>query len=73
MQFMERLSDRQVAQAVKARIDWKYLLALPMDDRGFDHSVLSEFRDRLLKGDAEALLLDAMLMKFREAGLLKMR
>src|SRR4029450_4425321 len=58
MQFRENLADRQAAEAVRARIDWKYLLGLDLTDPGFDFSVLSEFRDRLLAGSAEALLLD---------------
>src|ERR671928_93231 len=50
MQFAEQLSDRQAAEAVRARIDWKYLLGLELDDPGFDASVLSEFRARLVAG-----------------------
>ena len=50
MQFRENLADRQAAEAVRARIDWKYLLGLDLTDPGFDFSVLSEFRDRLLAG-----------------------
>ena len=46
-QFLERLSDRQAADAVRARIDWKYALGLELTDPGFDHSVLCEFRSRL--------------------------
>lgn len=46
MQYAEGMSDRQAAEAVRARIDWKYALGLELDDPGFDHSVLSEFRDR---------------------------
>jgi transposase len=53
MQFRENLADRQAAEAVRARIDWKYLLGLELTDPGFDFSVLSEFRDRLLAGSAE--------------------
>src|SRR5215475_16071323 len=52
-QFRENLVDRQAAEAVRARIDWKYLLRLDLTDPGFDFSVLSEFRDRLLAGEAE--------------------
>src|SRR4051794_18585473 len=52
LQFREGLSDRQAAEAVRARIDWKYLLALDLADAGFDHTVLCEFRARLLAGDA---------------------
>jgi transposase len=50
MQFAENLSDRQEAFAVRARIDWKYALSLPLDESGFHYSVLSEFRDRRLAG-----------------------
>src|SRR3954464_3483778 len=53
LQFRENLPDRQAAEAVRARIDWKYLLGLELTDPGFDHSVLCEFRSRLLTGSAE--------------------
>src|SRR5688500_14219990 len=46
LQFMEGLTDRQAAEAVRTRIDWKYLLGLELTDPGFDHTVLSEFRQR---------------------------
>jgi transposase len=71
MQFAEGLSDRQAAEAVRARIDWKYALGLELSDEGFDFSVLSEFRDRLLAGGAEQLLLNKMLEQFKAKGLLK--
>jgi transposase len=61
LQFMEGLSDRQAAEAVRGRIDWKYLLALSLTDPGFDSSVLCEFRARLIAGRAEHLLFDAVL------------
>jgi transposase len=73
MQFRENLADRQAAEAVRARIDWKYLLSLELTDPGFDFSVLSEFRDRLLAGSAEALLLEKLLERCRTMGLLKAR
>src|SRR3989441_3456999 len=73
MQFRENLSDRQAAEAVRARIDWKYLLGLALTDPGFDFSVLSEFRDRLLAGSAEELLLDKLLERCRAMGWLKVR
>ena len=72
-QFLETLSDREAADAVRDRISWKYALGLPLDDPGFDYSVLSEFRARLLTGDAEALLFDAVLELAQELGLLKAR
>jgi transposase len=73
LQFREQLSDRQAAGAVRARIDGKYLLGLELSDAGFDFSVLSEFRDRLLAGRAEALLLDKLLERCRALGLRKAR
>lgn len=73
MQYMENLGDRQTADAVRDRISWKYALGLELDDPGFNFSVLSEFRSRLLLGDAEALLFDTVLALFRDAGLLKAR
>jgi transposase len=56
LQFAEGLSDRQAADAVRSRIDWKYALALELSDPGFDHTVLSEFRARLVAGQAVDLL-----------------
>src|SRR2546428_2033493 len=73
MQFREHLSDRQAAEAVRARIDWKYLLSLELTDPGFDFSVLSEFRDRLLAGSAVERLLDKLLERCRAMGWLKAR
>jgi transposase len=48
LQFVEGLTDRQAADAVRARLDWKYALGLDLCDSGFDASVLTEFRARLL-------------------------
>jgi transposase len=73
LQFAEGLSDRQAADAVRSRIDWKYVLGLELTDAGFDFSVLSEFRDRLLAGSAELLLLTALLERGQAAGVLKVR
>jgi len=72
-QFLEHLSDRQAADAVRARIDWKYALGLELTDRGFHFSVLTEFRARLVAGAAEHLLLDRMLECFKARGLVKAR
>jgi transposase len=66
LQYAEGLSDRQAADAVRGRIDWKYALSLELDDPGFDASVLSEFRARLLSGQAEESLLEAILQVSRE-------
>jgi transposase len=57
MQFAEGLSDRDAAEAMRTRINWKYLLGPELSDPGFDYSVLSRFRDRLIEGHAEMSLL----------------
>ena len=63
LQFLEGLPDRQAADAVRGRIDWKYALGLELTDPGFDASVLSEFRACLVTGAAEQLLLDTLLAR----------
>ena len=73
LQFREGLPDRKAADAVRSRIDWKYLLGLPLDDPGVDASVLVEFRTRLVAGEAEHVLLDKVVDACRERGLLKAR
>jgi len=73
LQFAEGLSDRQAAEAVRARIDWKYLLCLELTDPGFHYSILSEFRTRLLENEWEQKLFDKLLVCFREIGYLKKR
>jgi transposase len=73
LQFLEGLSDRQAANAVRGRLDWKYLLGLELSDPGFDHTVLVEFRQRLLNGKSELLLFDLLLTQLRERGYLKAR
>jgi transposase len=71
MQFAEGLSDRDAAEAVRTRIDWKYLLGLQLSDPGFDYSILSRFRDRLIEGHAEILLLERLLEECKSLGLVR--
>lgn len=71
MQQAEGLTDRQAAEAVRSRIDWKYLLGLALEDEGFDDSVLSEFRSRLIAGSMEQRLLNDLLVCFQERRWLK--
>ncbi len=71
LQFAEGLSDRQAADALRSRIDWKFVLRLELTDPGFDASVLCEFRSRLLEGDAEALLFETLLSWCHERQLVK--
>ena len=73
LQFMEGLTDRQAADAVRTRIDWKYLLGLPLTDGGFHHTVLSEFRSRLLDHGAERRLFEAVLEAALARGFVRAR
>jgi transposase len=73
LQCAEGLSDRQAADAVRSRIDGKYVLGLALPAPGFDHTVLSAFRTCLITGKAEQLLLDALLTLARAQGLRKAR
>jgi transposase len=71
MQFMENLTDRQAADAVRDRVSWKYVLGLELTNPGFHYSVLSEFRQRLIASSAERMLLDKLLERCAARGLLK--
>lgn len=73
LQFVEGLSDRQTADAVRSRIDWKYLLCLELTDTGFNHTVLSEFRRRLVDANAERLIFERLLQFCQDKGWLKAR
>ncbi|MET8177329.1 transposase [Streptomyces sp. NPDC005336] len=68
--FVEGLTDRQAAEAVRARIDWRFALGLELTDQGFDFSVLSEFRDLLVSADGGRGVLDGVLAAAREKDLL---
>jgi transposase len=71
LQAMEGLTDRQAADSVRTRMDWKYALGLQLSDEGFDASVLSEFRERLSEHGAQELVLEPILKVGREHGWLK--
>ena len=73
LQAIEGLTDRQAAEAVRTRIDWLYALALPLDDPGFDFTILSDFRQRMLAAQAQDLILEPILGLCRERGWLKAR
>lgn len=70
-QALENLSDRQAAEMVRGRLDWKYALSLPLDDAGFDASILTDFRQRLLEHEAQDRLLEPILQVCRQQGWLK--
>jgi transposase len=65
----ENLTDRQAADMVRRAIDWKYALGLPLEDPGFDFTVLSEFRARLVAGSMETEALDVLLVALAGRGL----
>src|SRR6266699_3421962 len=71
LQVMENLTDRQAAQAVCLRLDWKYALSLAPEDEGFDFSILSDLRERLISQQAEERLLEPILQVCRANGWLK--
>jgi len=73
LQAIEGLTDRQAAEYVRTRIDWLYALALPLSDPGFDYSILSDFRQRLLAAQAQDLILEPILQLCRQRGWLKAR
>jgi transposase len=71
LQFVENLTDRQAADAVRGRIDWKYALSLELTDPGFDHTVLTGFRQRLIDHGLEEKVLDLLLARLAELGMVK--
>jgi transposase len=73
LQAIEGLTDRQAAESVRTRIDWLYALGLPLDEPGFDYSILTDFRQRVLAAGAQDLLLEPILQLSRERGWLKAR
>ncbi len=71
LQRAENLTGRPAAEAVRTRIDWQYLLGLGLDDPGFDHTVLAEFRARVAEGGLEQVALDALLERLAAEGLIR--
>jgi transposase len=73
MQYVEGLTDRQAADAVRRCMDWKYALSLDLHDPGFDFTLLHDFRQRLLTNEAAQRLLDTFLTACKASGLIKAR
>jgi transposase len=69
LQMAENLTDRQAAEAVRDKISWKYALGLDLDDEGFDASILSEFRTRVVEHGLEQRVLDLLLDALKAEGL----
>ncbi|MBB0242686.1 hypothetical protein FNQ90_00825 [Streptomyces alkaliphilus] len=73
LQFLLNLSDRQAAEAVRCRIDFTYAPAPGLDDPGFHHGVLTDFRDRLCEDDRADRLLSLSPARIWEAGMVAAR
>lgn len=73
MQYIEGLSDRQAADAVRRCMDWKYALSLELTDPGFNFTLLHDFRERLVNHEAAPALLDTFLVRCKERGWIKAR
>ena len=73
MQYIEGLTDRQAADAVRRCMDWKYVLSLDLHDPGFDFTLLHDFRQRLLAHEAGQRLLDTFLATCKARGWIKAR
>jgi transposase len=71
LQMAENLTDRQAADAVRDKISWKYALGLTLTDTGFDYSVLSQFRARIVEHGLEQKVLDLLVAALADRGLLK--
>jgi transposase len=73
MQYIEGLTDRQAADAVRRCIDWKYALSLALTDAGFHFTLLHDFRQRLLAHDGAQRLFDTFLAVCKARGWIKAR
>lgn len=71
LQRAENLTDRMAAEQVRTRLDWKYLLGLSLEDPGFDHTVLAEFRAKAAAAGLEQAVLDALTERLSADGLVK--
>ncbi|MFJ3251246.1 transposase, partial [Streptomyces sp. NPDC088770] len=69
LQFAENLTDRQAAAMAVRAIDWKYAIGAELTDTGFDATVLSRFRTRLVEHGMERVVFDRLVDVCREQGL----
>jgi transposase len=73
MQYLEGLTDRQAADAVRRCMDWKYVRSLDLHDPGFDCTRLHAFRQRFVAHEAGQRFLDAFLATCKARGWIKAR
>jgi hypothetical protein len=70
LQFMERLPDRQAAEACTWDQRWKLALHMEVDEPGFHPTTLVKFRNRLIEHGLERIGFEGVLNAMREAGYL---
>jgi Transposase domain (DUF772) len=70
-QFAEELTDRQILEALRNRVDLKYALHLPMNYPGLDPKVLCQYRKQVFTDPASRQVFQILLDSFTEFGLLK--
>ena len=73
LQYLERAPDAEAVERVRYHLGWKYGLELPLDYKGFHPTSLVTFRQRLLEGEEERRVFDAVVEGLGEAGLVKKR
>lgn len=73
LQFMQRLPDVQATQAVQYDLRWRMALHLAPGEAVFHPSLLSVFRERLLKGGLERIAFQAVLDRLVAEGWIRQR
>ena len=73
LQALEGLSDREAAEALRLRIDWKVACGLSLTDEGIHPTTLTYWRRRLRESDQPRRIYDAVAKVIAETGVLKGR
>jgi IS5 family transposase len=71
LQALHGLSDRETMAAVRTDLRWKVACGLPVGHAGFDASVLTYWRRRLLASDRPNRIFEAVRTVVAETGVLK--
>ncbi len=70
LQYHDDCSDAEAEQRMRFDLRWKHALGMGLEDEGFDATVLSRFRRKLLDHGLERALFERLVNAAREAGLL---
>ncbi len=73
LQALEGLSDREAAEALRLRIDWKVACGLSLTDEGIHPTTLTYWRRRLRGSDQPRRIYDAVAKVIAATGVLKGR